>query len=298
MRGKFIPVVLILILLGTGFTFNSWQNELTRGNKELARGQLEKAIEAYRQALVDAPDEPVVHYNLGHVLYKKEDFAGAEDHFKKVLNLSKDKELQNRAEYNLGNTVYRQGEAFLKENPLEAINKFETALQHYQNVIKANPKDKDAKFNYEFVKKKLKELKDQMEKNREQNQNKEQNQKNKQNQYDHQGQKDQKNQNDQKKEQLKNQQNSHNNQQNSKKEESQDTQLQNEDSKDQSKQDKESVGANQKEEAEEKQEFIPMQGLTKEEVLKLLEQFKNQNGEFIPIQLYQDKSQYSTDKDW
>lgn len=162
MKRKVLLLTLSVLMLFTGFVFNGWRNQMASGNQQFKSGEVSKAIQSFNQALVEAPDEPSLHYNLGNSLYQKGDFTGAEDQYAKTLDLTKDQKMQEDIEYNLGNLKYRQGESLVDENPLAALDQFESALQHYEQVIRNNPTDQNAKYNYEFVQKKIKELKKQL----------------------------------------------------------------------------------------------------------------------------------------
>ena len=70
---------------------------------------------------------------------------------------SRDRALQQRSLYNLGNTEYRLGQT----QPARAQQLWERALKNYETAMALDPRDADAKFNRDFVKKKLEELKKQ-----------------------------------------------------------------------------------------------------------------------------------------
>ncbi|HUI08529.1 MAG TPA: hypothetical protein VL486_16125 [Verrucomicrobiae bacterium] len=108
-------------------------------------------------------------YNEGVTAYHSNDFSRAAAMFENAT-ASRDRALQQRALYNLGNTEYRIGQA----QPAQAQQLWEHALQNYETAMALDPKDADAKFNHDFVKKKLDELKKQ--------QQQEQSQKNQQDQ--------------------------------------------------------------------------------------------------------------------
>ncbi len=84
-----------------------------------------------------------------------------------------DLQLQQRAYYNLGNTHYRAGER--APEPNGKIDHWEKAVENYKAAAALDPKDADAKFNLEFVKKKLEELKKQQKQEPKQEQQKQQN---------------------------------------------------------------------------------------------------------------------------
>src|SRR5207237_8854089 len=71
--------------------------------------------------------------------------------------LSTDTKLQSKGHYNLGNTLYQRGETQKAEQ--KKLSDWTDALKHYEETLKISPQDKEAKDNYEFVKKKIDELK-------------------------------------------------------------------------------------------------------------------------------------------
>jgi Ca-activated chloride channel family protein len=107
-------------------------------------------------------------YNNGVTAYQSNDFARAAALFENATS-STDRALQQRALYNLGNTSYRLGQA----QPAQAQPLWQRALKNYETALAIDPKDADAKFNHDLVKKKLEELKKQQ-------QEQQQNQKNQQ----------------------------------------------------------------------------------------------------------------------
>lgn len=296
MKRKFLIIAISLTLFGTGFTFTGWRSRVAKGNQAMQSGNTESAVAAYQEALIDAPDEPVIHYNLASALYRQGDFTGAKEHFTKTLE-SENTGLTQQAEYNLGNTAYREGTGLSQTNPQEAINHYEEALQHYQNVMKADPSDQDAKFNYEFVKKKLEELKDQLD-NQEQegqsddgsedrehqeDQNGDRKQDEQNHQEDQQGQQNEQPQPDRQKENQQEQNSAETRQQSSEEQES-------------GTGEEESAGDRQAgtEEGEDGEE---LQGLTQAQALQLLEQFEDQVGEWIPVSMESDDNR-RPGKDW
>jgi Ca-activated chloride channel homolog len=107
-------------------------------------------------------------YNTGVTAYQSNDFARAAQLFENATS-SQDRLLQQRALYNLGNTDYRLGQT----QPKQAQQLWQRAIKSYETALAIDPNDADAKYNHEFVKKKLEELKQQQ-------QQQQQNQKNQQ----------------------------------------------------------------------------------------------------------------------
>jgi Ca-activated chloride channel family protein len=113
-------------------------------------------------------------YNDGVTAYHSNDFAHAAQLFESAT-ASPDRTLQQRALYNLGNTNYRLGES---QKP-QAQQLWQRAIKSYESALALDPQDADAKFNHDFVKKKLEELKkqQQQQQNQQNQQDKKQDQK-------------------------------------------------------------------------------------------------------------------------
>ena len=111
-------------------------------------------------------------YNDGVTAYHSNDFARAAQLFESAT-ASPDRTLQQRALYNLGNTSYRLGES---QKP-QAQQLWQRAIKSYESALALDPHDADAKFNHDFVEKKLEELKKQQQQNQQNQQDKKQDQK-------------------------------------------------------------------------------------------------------------------------
>ena len=103
-----------------------------------------------------------IQFDAGAAAYKMKDYNKALQSFSQAL-LSKNPHLQSESHYNLGNTLYQRGEA--EKSDAKKLTNWEGALQHYEETLKAEPQNKNAKDNYEFVKKKIEELKKKQEQN-------------------------------------------------------------------------------------------------------------------------------------
>lgn len=119
------------------------REKVLEGNRNYSEGDYDKALELYREALEEDPDSPAIRFNLGDAQFKKEEMEDAADSFSQALQ-SKDPGIKSRAQYNLGNSLYRQG-------------KLQESLSAYREALKLAPGDRDAKHNLEFVLKQLQE---------------------------------------------------------------------------------------------------------------------------------------------
>src|SRR5205085_3572377 len=97
-----------------------------------------------------------MEFDAGTAAYSLHNYDKAAEAFSQAL-LTNDSKLQSKSHYNLGNTLYRRGESLDNDN--QKITDWTNALQHYEQTLKLEPGNTEAKENYEFVKHKIDELK-------------------------------------------------------------------------------------------------------------------------------------------
>ena len=134
----------------------------------LRRGQVRRRRRHYNQALVDDPDSPRLHFNLGDARYKAGKFDDALAAFGQVPGGDADAGRSARLAYNVGNTKFRQGEAAEAKEPQKTLELWADALVAYRHALGANPDDVDAKFNHELVEKNIAALKKKLEQQKQQ----------------------------------------------------------------------------------------------------------------------------------
>lgn len=138
-------IFLIFLLL---VTLSADVGSLMRQGNGLARqGKYEEAIQKYQEALVQEPDNTKIHSNLARALYKTGKFKEAEAEYQ-VGMLARDRALQARALYNIGNCKFKQGD-------------LDAAIDSYSASLLLGPKDLDAKQNLEFCQKLKEQMKNQ-----------------------------------------------------------------------------------------------------------------------------------------
>jgi len=162
--------------------------DLKQALKKAGEGKDAEAEELFGRMLeqIGESGDPRLHFNAGAAAYKASEFADAIPHFARATTQA-DLTLQQRAFYNLGNALYRLGEA--KSDPGEKIKHWEMAEQSFATALGLDEKDQDARHNRDFVKQKLEELKKQQQQkqqgqNQDQDQNKDQDQKDQEKQPD------------------------------------------------------------------------------------------------------------------
>ena len=156
--------------------------------REYDAGKYEQALKEYEQLLKRKSDDPRLHFNAGASAYQNKQFEEAAKQFNATL-ASPDLKLQGAAYYNEGNALYKLGEQNLDSK--KRTEAWEKALADYQSTAKLNPQDADAKFNYEFVKRKLEELKQQQQQQSKQDKSDQQKNQDQQQQQQNQQQQDQ-----------------------------------------------------------------------------------------------------------
>jgi len=149
--------------------------DVKEGNRLYEDEKYDEAISKYNEARTESPDSDIVNFNVGTTLYKQGDYPKAVDSLIKSL-VTKDSQLESMANYNIGNSIVRQG--LIKENTDSsgALNLYKKALSYYKRAVDLDEKDEDAKFNYEFVEKKIKELMQQQQQQQKQEQQQQQQQ--------------------------------------------------------------------------------------------------------------------------
>src|SRR5207244_11622189 len=129
------------------------------------------AYKEFQETLKSHPQsraEDKLEFDSGTAAYKLKDYNKALESFSQAL-LTRDTGFQSKGHYNLGNTLYQRGE--MQKGDDKKLSDWTNALDHYEQTLKLDPQDKEAKDNYEYVKKKIDELK-----NKKQQQGKNQNQ--------------------------------------------------------------------------------------------------------------------------
>jgi Ca-activated chloride channel family protein len=223
-------------------------------------GKFEDAYSQFQQTLKTHPQsraEDKLQFDSGAAAYKLKDYSKAMESFSQAL-LSRDISLQSKGHYNLGNTLYQRGETQKSDD--KKLSDWTNALDHYEQTLKLDPQNKEAKDNYDYVKRKIEELKNK--KQQEQPspspsppQKDKQDKQNKQDQKQEQQQQDQQKQQQQQQNQQQQQQQGQGQQQQKDQQQSQDQQSQGKDQKDQQPQKNDQAQA--KNEPQQKQQQQP-----------------------------------------
>ena len=149
-----------------------------KGLNHYQNQEYEAAQEYYESVLGKRGNQAQAHFGRGSSAFQQGDLETAKYSFEQSLKADNE-QLKSKAMYNLGNTFYQN-------------QKTEEALAFYRKALELDPTDKEAKYNYEFLKyqqeppedqqeqdQNKKEQDQEQEKEQDQEQEKEQDQKNK-----------------------------------------------------------------------------------------------------------------------
>ncbi len=194
MKGKIYILIMCLLSVSLQAEAQVDRKDVRRGNRDFRKENYREAEIEYRKALVKDSLSLAANYNLANTLYREGDFANAQQSLERVKDIAPAS--ANAADYyfNLGDAAIQQ------QNWQGAVDAFKQSL-----ILR--PEDLQAKENYIYAKKKLEEQQNQQQNDQDQNQD---NQDNNQNQDQNQNQNDDQNQDDQKDNQDDNQNNDQN----------------------------------------------------------------------------------------
>jgi len=158
-----LPIGLVLILVQTGWA-DSARDLLRQGNKLYASGKFNGAITQYDQALVEKPQVFEPKFNKANSYYRLDDLAEAIDLFKEVAADSKDMGLVTKAKYNLGNSYFQQGLKQRDSDLQKALDDLKTSINYWRQVLDIEPENEKAAKNIEVARLIIKDIIDQINK--------------------------------------------------------------------------------------------------------------------------------------
>jgi Ca-activated chloride channel family protein len=102
-------------------------------------GAFDEALRLYRDAQLEDPDSPALHYNVGDALYKLEQYDAAAEAFKRAATAeAATPDLDAGSWYNLGNTLFQQ-------------QQYAEAVEAYKSALLRDSSDVEAKVNLEMA---------------------------------------------------------------------------------------------------------------------------------------------------
>lgn len=150
--------VLFFLILFLFLTASSI-DDAREANEAFENGNYQQAVELYRQAIEQDPENAKLHFNLAAALQKLGKSEEAMQSYDRFVNLSDSPEEQSFASYNQGTLLTEE-------------NKYKEAADFFREALKKNPNDADARHNYELA---LQKQQEQEEQQQQQNQDSGQN---------------------------------------------------------------------------------------------------------------------------
>lgn len=162
-RGASLRAALVLLLLPLG------AQAVNPGVEEYHRHKYPEALNEFSTQLKRQPQSPELQFDRGAAAYKAGDLDQAMAAFSQAVT-SPNPHLRTRAAYNLGNTLFQRGVAQKEKEP--KIQEWKNALQHYEEALKVEPKNADAIYNRDVVRKLLADLEKEQQQEQKQDQQK------------------------------------------------------------------------------------------------------------------------------
>ena len=160
-RKKRAVLSVFLLAIGAVVGFVQPQARASEGEELFKAGDYAGAEAYYQKALEEDNANPALHFNLGGSLYRQQKYDKAAAAFTQALGTD-DLSLQARSYYNRGNSQFFLGASAAAKDKEQAQKQWTAAEKSFEAALKLDPEDKAASHNLKMVKKKLEQLKEEM----------------------------------------------------------------------------------------------------------------------------------------
>ncbi len=120
-----------------------------QGNKALAEGRFEDAVNAYMEAAADAPESAEIYYNLGNAQYRAGTLEEAASSFEYAASMAETDAMRSKCWHNLGNCMVKSGEEVREADPNAAVNHCRQAAWFYRLALDYDAAFENAAYNLE-----------------------------------------------------------------------------------------------------------------------------------------------------
>ena len=164
--------IIVAVLLTVGLMQSAWaesvQALVRQGNNLYAQDNFDEAINKYDQALLEKTDALEPKFNKANSCYRLDDLAKAMDLYREVAAKSKDMKLVAKAKYNLANCHFQQGLKQQDSNLEKALEGLKNGIGHWRQVLDIEPENEKAAKNIEVARLIIKDIIDQLNKQKQQ----------------------------------------------------------------------------------------------------------------------------------
>ncbi len=167
---KVVTAILLALTAAQAVRADSLQSSVHQGNKLYTQGKFNEAIKKYDQALIDAPQVLEPKFNKANSYFQLDDLARAIDLYREVAADSKDMKLVAGAKYNLGNCYFQQGSRQKDSNLHKALEDLQSGIVCWRGVLDIDPENEKAAKNIEVARLIIKDIIDQVNKQKQQQQ--------------------------------------------------------------------------------------------------------------------------------
>lgn len=168
---KIFAILLLVLPLLQAARAESARTSVRQGNQLYAQGNFSEAISTYEQALLEKPQAQEPKFNKANSYYRLDDLVEAIDLYKEVAAESKDMKLVTKAKYNLGNCFFQRGMKQRDSDLQKALEDLKTSITNWRGVLDIEPKNEKAAKNIEVARLIIKDIIDQINKQKQQDPN-------------------------------------------------------------------------------------------------------------------------------
>jgi outer membrane biosynthesis protein TonB len=167
-----MSLVLLLLVSAGAAGMESFRDRLEQAHTQLRNGDIDAALQAYRDLQTDEPESELLYYSIGGARYergKQEVAAGAfkdacasfqeaKDSLDKAVNAS-DPELRRQARFNSANCSAQIAMQSVAAQEYEnTVKAFEECVKEYEDFLRLYPGHEGAKTNLDHMRYQLKKL--------------------------------------------------------------------------------------------------------------------------------------------
>ena len=157
-------IIIMMTFIPQTIWASSAASLVKKGRQAYSQGEFDKAVQAFEEAAVQMPESAEIYFNKGTCLYQLGDYNGAKEAFEKAALKTKNPALEAGALFNLGDTSFKQAERQQDSDLQKAMEGLQQAVEYFHQALKLNPKLKEAGENIEVARLLMKNILDQINK--------------------------------------------------------------------------------------------------------------------------------------